>query len=379
MSSVSWSGDGRFVGVTKNDDSAHVYYSDNLSSVHGTISADVGGGDYPYDIDLSPDGEMAAISIGRSGNGGTNGVVRMINMTDGSVIQNLNPGGEDRFYSAEFSPTGSHLLIGSNNDFYVVETSSWSTVRSESSPNGAVNSVDWSHDGKHMAICEGWDGGGATIRLYAAGSWTQKWSKSISTSCLSSDFSPDGRQVIFGMSWYQGDGATARIYEVSTGNGVDNIVQPRPVTAVLVTATIVGKITDYRGLQTVRESLKRSEGTTKVSTFGLRTLIQTTMVGIHLTKATADPMHSQMMVLSGMIPTMTDTETIHYQHLKEMRVQILTEPVTKTGSVAPMATVMVTLTKEMCFQPTTNNGLILILMAVETITTTMYNHLLNCT
>ena len=149
-----------------------------LSSVHGTISADVGGGDYPYDIDLSPDGEMAAIAIGRSGNGGTNGVVRMINMTDGSVIQNLNPGGEDRFYSVEFSPTGSHLLIGSNNDFYVVETSSWSTVRSESAPNGAVNSVDWSHDGKHMAICEGWDGGGATVRLYAAGSWTQKWSKS---------------------------------------------------------------------------------------------------------------------------------------------------------------------------------------------------------
>ena len=188
LSSVSWSGDGRFICVTRNDDSAHVYYSGNLSSVHGTISADVGGGDYPYDIDLSPDGEMAAISIGRSGNGGTNGVVRMINMTDGSVIQNLNPGGEDRFYSAEFSPTGSHLLIGSNNDFYVVETSSWATVRSESSPNAAVNSVDWSHDGKHMAICEGWDGGGATIRLYAAGSWTQKWSKSISTSCLSSAF-----------------------------------------------------------------------------------------------------------------------------------------------------------------------------------------------
>ena len=228
LSSVSWSGDGRFVGVTKNDDTAHVYYANNLSSVHGTISADVGGGDYPYDIDLSPDGEMAAIAIGRSGNGGTNGVVRMINMTDGSVIQNLNPGGENRFYSVEFSPTGSHLLIGSNNDFYVIETTSWSTVKSESAPNGAVNSVDWSHDGKHMAICEGWDGGGATIRVYTAGSWTQKWSKSTSTSCYASDFSPDGRQVIFGMGWYQSDGATARIYEVSTGNSVDNIVQPRP-------------------------------------------------------------------------------------------------------------------------------------------------------
>ena len=43
-----------------------------------------------------------------------------------------------------------------------------------------------------------------------------------------------------------------------------------------------------------------------------------------------------------------DMETIHYRHLKGMRVQILTEPATKTDSVAPMATVMATLTKGMC-------------------------------
>ena len=228
LSSVSWSDDGRFIGVTKNDDTAHVYHASNMSSVLGTISADVGGGDYPNDIDLSPDGEMAAIAIGRSGNGGTNGVVRIINMTDGSVIQNINPGNEDRFYSVQFSPTGSHLLVGSNEDFYVVETSSWSTVRSESAPSGAVNSVDWSHDGKHMAICEGWNGAGATLRLYNAGSWIQKWSKSVSTSCLSTDFSPDGKQVAFGMSWYSTDGATSRIYDIPTGNTIDSVFPARP-------------------------------------------------------------------------------------------------------------------------------------------------------
>ena len=228
LTSVSWSADGRFVGITKDDDTANVYYANNLSSVHGTISADVGGGDYTNDIAISNDGSMAAISIGRSGNGGTNGVVRVINMTDGSVIQNLNPDGEDRFYSAEFSPSDSHLLIGSNNDFYVVETSTWSTVKSENSPNGAVNAVDWSPDGKHMAICEGWDGGGATIRVYAAGSWVQKWSKGTSTSCLATTFSPDGKQVIFGFSYYQTDGSISRIYDVATGNVVDELAQPRP-------------------------------------------------------------------------------------------------------------------------------------------------------
>ena len=228
LSSVSWSGDGAYIGVTKDDDTANVYYASNLSSVHGFIDTDVGGGDNTRDIDLSPDGDMAAIAIGRSGNGGTSGVVRMINMTDGSVIQNLNPGGKDRFESVVFSPSGGHLLIGSNDNFYVVETSTWSTVKSDSSPSADVDAVDWSPDGKHLAICEAWDGGGSTIRLFAAGSWTQKWSKSISTSCLSTSFSPDGTQVIFGMSWYQADGAISRIYDVSTGNQVDLLAQPRP-------------------------------------------------------------------------------------------------------------------------------------------------------
>ena len=53
LSSVSWSGDGRYIGVTKDDDTAHVYYANNMTSVHGTISADVGSGNSANDIDLS--------------------------------------------------------------------------------------------------------------------------------------------------------------------------------------------------------------------------------------------------------------------------------------------------------------------------------------
>ena len=79
-----------------------------------------------------------------------------------------------------------------------------------------------------MAICEGWNGAGATLRLYNAGSWIQKWSKSVSTSCLSTDFSPDGKQVAFGMSWYSTDGATSRIYDIPTGNAIDSVFPARP-------------------------------------------------------------------------------------------------------------------------------------------------------
>ena len=89
---LSWSDDGRFIGVTSQAaDEVDIYYASNLTSLHGAISSDVGGSDFTYDIDLSPDGSKAAIAIGRSGNSGTNGVVRVIDVINGTVMQNLNP------------------------------------------------------------------------------------------------------------------------------------------------------------------------------------------------------------------------------------------------------------------------------------------------
>ena len=41
--------------------------------VSNRLNADVGGGDEVKDLAFSHDGEMLAIAIGRSGNGGTNG------------------------------------------------------------------------------------------------------------------------------------------------------------------------------------------------------------------------------------------------------------------------------------------------------------------
>ena len=63
---------------------------------------------------------MLAIAIGRSGNGGTNGVVRVINTSDGSVMNNANPGSEDDLRVA-FSPSGTHFVTGGNGEAYIVE------------------------------------------------------------------------------------------------------------------------------------------------------------------------------------------------------------------------------------------------------------------
>ena len=101
---VDFSEDGQYIVAALEDDSINIYYSSNFSSVHGKISVDVGSGDIVNSVQFSPDGSLVAVAIGRSGNGGTNGEVTLINTADGSEYGSLNPNGEDRYYDAVFSP-----------------------------------------------------------------------------------------------------------------------------------------------------------------------------------------------------------------------------------------------------------------------------------
>lgn len=228
---VAWSNDGRFVAAsTDAQDTVKMYHASNLTQIHGDISADVGGGDEVKDLAFSHDGEMLAIAIGRSGNGGTNGVVRVINTSDGSVMNNANPGSEDRFYSVAFSPSGTHFVTGGNGEAYIVETSTWTTVETLGTPAGTVNDVAWSPDGERVSVCEGYTTGqgGSRLRIYTTNNWVNPQTWSYSTSCLATDFSPDGKQVVFGGSYYQNDGARMRIYDLDSGNNIDTLNQPRP-------------------------------------------------------------------------------------------------------------------------------------------------------
>ncbi len=228
---VAWSGDGTYIAVsTDAQDVVKMYWASNLSNVHGDISADVGGGDQVNDLAFSNDGSMLAIAIGRSGNGGTNGVVRVINTTDGTVINNANPAGEDRFYSVAFAPSDTHLVAGGNGEAYIVETSTWTTTYTIGTPAGSVNDVAWSPDGERISVCEGYTQGqgGSRLRLFNTANWANHKTWSHTTSCLSTDFSPDGKQVVYGGSYYEADGAKMKVFEVSTGNSIDNLLQPRP-------------------------------------------------------------------------------------------------------------------------------------------------------
>ena len=231
VTSVSYSPDGMYIAAGIDDDTMHIYYSSNLSSVYGAISVDVGSGDYVNDVEFSPDSGLVAVSIGRSGNSGTNGQVFIIDVSNGQKVGNgMNPNSEGRFYDAAFSPTGELIALASNDDFYIVNVSSRATVYSISDPPAAVNAIAWSPDGNYIAMCGGWEGSGASFDMFefTGSSWSRIWQKSTSTSCASTDFSYDGSQVVVGMYWYGTDGNTARVFASDTGVQIDSFAGPRP-------------------------------------------------------------------------------------------------------------------------------------------------------
>ena len=230
VTSVDWSPDGQYIAAGLDDDTMQIYYASNLTSVHGTISVDVGGGDYVYDVTFNPDSDLVAVSIGRSGNGGTNGQVFLIQVSDGSNLHSLNPNSEDRFYASAFSPDGQFIALAGNGDFYVANVTSQQTMSSVSSPPAAINNIAWSPDGNYIAMCGGWEGSSASVDMYeyTGSSWSVAWGFQTTTSCASVEFSPDGRHIAAGLYWYGADAVTTYIAETTTGAAIDNFSGPRP-------------------------------------------------------------------------------------------------------------------------------------------------------
>ncbi|MGY8701528.1 MAG: WD40 repeat domain-containing protein, partial [Candidatus Poseidoniales archaeon] len=226
---ADWSPDGMYVAAVIGDDTLHVYYSSNATLLF-SVSTDVGSGDQPNEVAYSPDGTMLAVVIGRSGNGGTNGEVQIYNSQNGSEITSFNPASADRFYSVDWSPDSSRIVIGGNEDIWVYETETWTQNATRNTNRGAINAVAWSPDGNSIAVCEAYESSGARIRMIDYHSMNERWAYSTSTSCNGVTFSPDSTQVAGAHTYYQSDGASIRIFKThdTTATIVDTMSAPRP-------------------------------------------------------------------------------------------------------------------------------------------------------
>lgn len=225
ISDVAWSPNGTFVAVSTNSDELKTYYSNNM-----TLLFSVGtGGEDTNELEYSSDGTMIAVVGARDGNNG-DGQVEIFDSMNGTLIRSFEPAGEDQFYSVDWSPDGSRIVIGGDEDIWVYETETWTQNATRNTNRGSINAIAWSPDGNSIAVCEAYTGGGARVRMIDYHSMDERWVYDTSTSCNSVVFSPDSTQVAAGHTYYQSDGASIRIFKThdTTATIIDTLAAPRP-------------------------------------------------------------------------------------------------------------------------------------------------------
>ena len=225
---IDWSPDGQHVAVHTNDEEVRIYVASD-GSLYDTMDTN---GEDAGELEYSPDGTMLAVTGNRDGNSG-DGQIEIFDVdtnspTFGDVLQTLNPSSTVYYYSVDWSPDGSRLVVGGYEAIYIIDTDTWGENRTITNAFSTLNSVHYSPDGNMISACSAWGGSNARAKVYNAMTGAEMWSYTTSTSCNDAAWSPDSSQVAFSHTYYQSDGASINIFFSTSGTKIDTLSAPRP-------------------------------------------------------------------------------------------------------------------------------------------------------
>ena len=232
---LDWSPDGTMIAATIGDggDHLHVMHSTNLTDIWN-YDIDTGGNDDAGDVEFSPDSTYVAYVMGRANtNNGVTGLAEVLWASNGTVADTLDPSSvEDAYDSVAWSPDGTRLAIGGRGEIFIHAVGTWSSITTYtihgSGDQPRINGLDWSPDGNWIAACDqyAWSGQGNSIHVLNATNGQGVWDDDGSTSCLTTKFSPDSRQVAVGWNYYQSNGNQVIIYETTDGTEIETLQGP---------------------------------------------------------------------------------------------------------------------------------------------------------
>ena len=192
VTSLDWSPDGMYVATTLSDDTAALLWASNLTLIHDDITHSGGSRTFSDVAFMANSTSFAVVDETSGGWGGgtcSGCAVMLVNVADGEIWREITPAGNSGSYSSvAFSPDGSRMAVGGDGNAYLINTTTWSTVRAMNPQSGGyVHSIDFSPDGTMIAMCTGYDNGNSRLRAFAtstgASLFNQQACSNISCNC----------------------------------------------------------------------------------------------------------------------------------------------------------------------------------------------------
>ena len=227
ITSIDWSPDDTYIAATLSDDTATILHASNLSILHEDISH-TGSSRTFSDVAFFPNSTAIAIVDEASGWGGgtcTGCSIMLVDVATATIWQEVKPAGNSGSYSSvAFSEDGSRMAVGGDGNSYLINTSSWTTIRAMNPSIGSnVHSIDISPDGNTIAMCTGYDNGASRMLAFQTSNGASIFNKQATSSCYGVDISPDSNQVAFTIGYYSTNGGTSIIYELQSGTLIDTL------------------------------------------------------------------------------------------------------------------------------------------------------------